>query len=76
MNRKKEIAKFFSGFQSFHALFHGALWVTGSAFSFFGIAHTQTWNLAGGILNGLIALALGFYGWRSPAHNQQPEIRS
>lgn len=28
LNRKREIAKFFSGFEAFHTIFHGYLLVT------------------------------------------------
>lgn len=60
----KEIAKFFSGFEAFHTLFHAYLWVSGTTLTVFGITATPTWNIAGVILNGGIALALGLYAWR------------
>ena len=60
----KEIAKFFSGFEAFHTLFHAYLWVSGTTLTVFGITPTRTWNIAGVILNGGIALALGIYAWR------------
>lgn len=65
LNRKKEIAKFFSGFEAFHTIFHGYLLVSGTEFSAFGVAATLGWNLMGIILNGTIAIALGIYAWKS-----------
>ena len=65
-DRKREVAKFFSGFEAFHTLFHGYLWLSGTTFTAFGITATRSWNLAGTVLNGVIALALGRYGWRAP----------
>jgi len=64
-NRKKEIAKFFCGFEAFHTLFHAYLWFSGTEFAAFGITATPTWNAAGVILNGVIAVLLGLYGWKA-----------
>lgn len=63
MNRWKEIAKFASGFEAFHALFHGYLWLTGTVFTAFGVTATPLWNAIGTLLNGGIAIALAVYGW-------------
>lgn len=60
----KEVAKFATGFETFHALLHGYLWLSGTTISLFGIAATPTWSMASSILNAIIALALGFYAWR------------
>ena len=64
-NRKKEIAKFFCGFEGFHALFHAHLWVSGTEFTAFGITATPAWNVMGVLLNGAISVGLGIYAWRS-----------
>ncbi len=32
-NRKKEVAKLFSGFEAFHTLFHGYLLLSGTTFT-------------------------------------------
>lgn len=64
-NRKKEIAKFFCGFEAFHTLFHAYLWLSGTVFTAFGITATPPWNIAGIAINGAISLALGLYGWKS-----------
>lgn len=63
-NLKKEIAKFLSGFETFHTLFHGYLLFSGTTFTAFGITATPEWNLLGLILNGTLALILGIYGWK------------
>lgn len=63
-NRKKEVAKFFAGFEAFHTLFHGYLLLSGTTFTAFGMTATPGWNLGGVILNGALAVALGVYGWR------------
>lgn len=64
----QEIAKFFSGFEAFHTLLHAYLRLAGTTLTVFGIMATPTWNVAGVILNGSIALALGIYGWRQYEH--------
>lgn len=64
MTRSKEVAKFFCGFETFHALVHGYLWVSGTGLTVFGIDMTANWNLAGLVLNATVALALGGWAWR------------
>lgn len=61
---KQEIAKFFCGFEAFHAIFHAYLWLSGTPFTAFGITATPVSNAAGTVLNGVIAVALGVYGWQ------------
>ena len=63
-DHKREVAKFFCGFESFHTLLHAYLWVSGTTFSVFGITATPTWSAGSTILNGAIAIILGLYGWR------------
>lgn len=64
MTRSKEIAKFFCGFETFHALVHGYLWASGTALKVLGIHVTTNWNLIGLFLNAAIALALGLWAWQ------------
>lgn len=64
MIRWKEVAKFFSGFEAFHALFHAYLWLSGTAFTALGFTTSPAWNAMGTLLHGAIAVALGIYGWR------------
>lgn len=59
----KEIAKFFCGFEAFHTVFHAYLWLSGTAFTAFGITATPTHNATAAVFNGGIALVLGIYGW-------------
>jgi hypothetical protein len=61
---KREIAKFFCGFETFHALFHAYLWFSGTTFIAFGITATPNWSIAGVVVNAGLAVALGIYGWR------------
>lgn len=60
----KEVAKFATGFETFHALFHAYLWLSGTTITLFGITATPMWSMASTVVNGFIASALGFYAWR------------
>ncbi|GMU25023.1 MAG: hypothetical protein AMXMBFR13_50940 [Phycisphaerae bacterium] len=71
-NRKREVAKFFCGFEVFHTLFHGYLWLSGTTFTAFGITATHTWNVASVVVHGAIAVVLGFYAWW-PTDAQRPD---
>ncbi len=57
-NRKKEVAKFFAGFEAFHALVHGYLLVSGTTLTVFGITTTPTLNAVSTIVNAIIAVAI------------------
>lgn len=63
MNRAKEVAKFASGAEAFHALMHTVFALAGTTITVFGITWNQTWMLTGVILNTVIAVALGIYAW-------------
>lgn len=63
MNRLKEIAKFASGAEGFHALVHAILWLSGGTLTVFGITATPAWNMVGVIVNGAISFVLGIYAW-------------
>ena len=67
MNRWKEIAKFASGAEAFHAFVHAFLWSSGINLTVFGITQTPTLHFLGVIVNAILALALGVYAWRHPA---------
>ena len=78
MNLRKEIAKFFCGFEAFHAIFHAYLWFSGTEFTAFGVTATTAWNIVGVVLNGTIAVVLGFYGWSALGqrrHGQHGQVR-
>ena len=64
MTRSREIAKFFCGFETFHALVHGYLWGSETALTVMGIQMGAAWNLFGLFLNAAIAVALGTWAWR------------
>jgi hypothetical protein len=63
MQRLKEIAKFASGAEAFHALVHTYLWLSGTTLTVLGITATPTLNLMGAIVNAAISLLLGVYAW-------------
>lgn len=65
MTRSKEFAKFFCGFETFHALMHGYLWGSGTTLTVMGIQMSAVWNLTGLLLNAAIAVALGLWAWRT-----------
>lgn len=62
----KEIAKFFCGFETLHTFVHAYLWLSGTTLTVFGITLTPAWHPAGMVVNGVIALVLGIYAWKSP----------
>lgn len=61
----KEIAKFASGAEVFHAFIHTYLWLSGITLPVFGFTETPTVHMWGAIVNGGIALVLGLYGWKA-----------
>lgn len=67
MNRWKEIAKFASGAEAFHAVVHAVLGLTGTTLTVFGITQTPTLHFLGVAVNAILALALGVYAWGRPA---------
>lgn len=64
-DRKREIAKFFCGFEAFHAIANGYYWVTGMSLPFMGISFSGAWMVAGFFVHSAIAIVLGLYGWRT-----------
>jgi hypothetical protein len=63
MSRLREIAKFASGWEAFHAVAHIYFWSADMTLAFLGITITPTVSLAGAVLNAAIALLLGLYAW-------------
>ena len=63
MNYLREVAKFVCGFEAFHAVFHGYLWLTGGALTIFGITLTPSMSMLVAILHGVISIILGTYAW-------------
>lgn len=64
MNRLKEIAKFASGAEAFHAFIHTHFWSSGTTVHVFGwFQETPTVHMWGAIVNGVLSLVLGLYAW-------------
>lgn len=66
MNRMKELAKFGSGFEAFHALANAYFWLQGFEIMLFGVMTTPSMHLVSAVLHAVAALGLGVYGWRVP----------
>ncbi len=60
----REFAKFLCGFETYHALFHAYLFITGAPFSHFGIVSTPMISLGAACMNLAFAIGLGAYAWR------------
>ncbi len=77
MSRLREIAKFVCGAEAFHALVHTVLWFSGTTLTVFGFKETPIVHMSGAIVNALISLALGIYGWgpfgRRSTSDKHPE---
>lgn len=64
--RGKEIAKFFCGFETYHALASAYFWLSGTSLTVFGFEITPGWGFAGTLIHAIIAIGLGAFAWRSP----------
>lgn len=62
-DRKKEVAKFFSGFGANQVLVHGALALNGVTFSVFGNQYTPTFNGFATAIWAVITALLMLYAW-------------
>jgi hypothetical protein len=62
-DRKKEIAKFFCGFETFHAGLHAYLLFSWTTIKVLGIALGPTWHIVPLTVHILIVLALAGYAW-------------
>lgn len=67
-SRKKEAAKFFAGFETFQTISHGYFWLSGTTLPVFGFTETPTVHMWSAVVNAAIAIVLGLYAWRTPAH--------
>lgn len=63
----RETAKFICGFEAFHALMHGYLAASGATINLFGITATPAISSMSAVVNGIVAVAVGIYAWRSPS---------
>lgn len=75
MSRVREIAKFACGFEAFHALAHGVLWLSGTTMSVLGFTISPTWHAVSAAVNAVIAALLYTYGWRPPTSGRGPQVR-
>ena len=67
MNLLKEISKFASGAEAFHAFIHTYFRLSGTTVQAFGLFdETPTVHLWGAIVNATISFLLGFYAWGAP----------
>lgn len=64
MNRLKEIAKFASGAEAFHAFIHAYFWQAGTTVKVLGwFEETPTVHIWSAVVNGAVSLVLGLYAW-------------
>lgn len=64
MSRLKEVAKFASGAEAFHAFVHASFWYSGTTVKLFGMTETPTLHMWAAVVNAAIAVGLGVYAWR------------
>ncbi len=63
MNRKKEIAKFFSGLAANQIMTHGSFILNDVSFSLFGIMYTQRLNTFAVAFWSIVLVFLIHYAW-------------
>lgn len=64
IDRKKEFAKFFCGFEAFHTFVLLYLLLSGTTMTVLGITTSPALNVGSIILNAAISLVLALYAWR------------
>ena len=64
MNRLREFAKFASGFEAFHAVLHGSLWLSESEVKLFGLTPGREMNMVGLLVGALVSLGLAIFAWQ------------
>lgn len=60
---RTDAAKFFCGFETFHTLLHGYLWLSDTSITFLGITATPTWSMVSVFINAAITIVLAVYAW-------------
>jgi hypothetical protein len=63
MTIAKELAKFISGAEAFHAVAHTYFWSSGVTINILGITVSPKISIISASVNALIALCLGYYAW-------------
>lgn len=69
--KRREIAKFFSGAEAFHAFSSAVILISGLDITIFGIQLTPIWYVVSMTVHILIAVALASYGWGIFGHRAQ-----
>lgn len=59
----KEIAKFASGAEAFHALIHAVFGLSGTTLTVFGMKETPKWHKKAALGNAFVAVLLALYAW-------------
>ncbi len=62
----REIAKFFSGFSANQVLIHGAMAISGTQFTIFGITYGLGLNLTAFIVWLVVSVVLVYHAWLRP----------
>jgi hypothetical protein len=62
----REIAKFFSGFSANQVLTHGAMAITGTQFTIFGITYGLGLNMMAVFVWAAVSLVLVYHAWIRP----------
>lgn len=60
---RTDAAKFFCGFETFHAITSAWFWSYGTAITTLGITWSPTLGMVGTFIHTAIAIALGVYAW-------------
>lgn len=61
----RELAKFGSGFEAFHAVAHAYLAFTHVNLTILGFTQSHTWNVVSAVVHAGVAVLLGRYAWRA-----------
>ena len=71
MLNRKEAAKFFCGFESFHVLLNAYMLLSGTTLTVVGITMTSKLLIVFGVMHAVVAVVLGVYAWKQP----EPTLR-
>ncbi len=61
----KEITKFLSGAEAFHAIFHAYFWLSDLPLTVLGFSLSRDGNMIAAFINITLSILLGIYGWKS-----------
>lgn len=60
---RTDVAKFFCGFETMHALSAGYFWLSGLSVTFLGFTVTPMMEMVGAFVHTAIAIVLALYAW-------------